>query len=75
MVDYRDMSSDRMAACRVFSGEILRIRTMIAEGDQDAEFLNQVINWCNAAFAANRSRHADHLQPLWLQTGGQLHAF
>jgi hypothetical protein len=39
------MSSDRMAACRVFSGEILRIRTMIIEGNDDAEFLNQVVNY------------------------------
>lgn len=45
MVDYQNMSSDRMAACRVFSGEIMRIRTKIAEGDHDAEFLNQVINY------------------------------
>ena len=45
MVDYQNMSSDRMAACRVFSGEILRIRTMITQGDDDAEFLNQVINY------------------------------
>ena len=39
------MSSDRMIASRVFSGEIMRIRTKIALGDQDAEFLNQVINY------------------------------
>jgi hypothetical protein len=45
MVDYQKMSSDRMAACRVFSGEIMRIRTTIAEGDDDAHFLNQVINY------------------------------
>jgi len=45
MVDYQRMSSDRMAACRVFSGEIMRIRTKIVEGDQDAQFLNQVINY------------------------------
>ena len=45
MVDYQNMSSDRMAACRVFSGEILRIRTMIIEGNDDSEFLNQVINY------------------------------
>jgi len=45
MVDYAKMSSDRMTACRVFSGEIMRIRTRIAEGDDDAEFLNQVINY------------------------------
>ena len=45
MVDYEKMSSDRMIASRVFSGEIMRIRTKIALGDQDAEFLNQVINY------------------------------
>ena len=45
MVDYERMSSDRMIACRVFSGEVMRIRTKIAEGDDDAEFLNQVINY------------------------------
>ena len=45
MVDYEKMSSDRMIACRVFSGEVMRIRTKIAKGDHDAEFLNQVINY------------------------------
>lgn len=45
MVDYSNMSSDRMIACRVFSGEAMRIRTKIIEGSQDAEFLNQVINY------------------------------
>ena len=39
MVNYEKMSSDRMIACRVFSGEIMRIRTKIIEGDQDADFL------------------------------------
>ena len=45
MVNYEKMSSDRMIACRVFSGEIMRIRTKIIEGDQDADFLTQVINY------------------------------
>ena len=45
MVNYEKMSSDRMIACRVFSGEIIRIRTKIIEGDQDADFLTQVINY------------------------------
>ena len=45
MVDYVDMSSDRMIACRVFSGEIMRIRTKIIVGSHDAELLNQVINY------------------------------
>ena len=45
MVDYVDMSSDRMIACRVFSGEIMRIRTKIIVGNHDAELLNQVINY------------------------------
>jgi len=45
MVDYTKMSSDRMIACRVFSVEVMRIRTRIAEGNHDAEFLNQVINY------------------------------
>ena len=45
MVDYIDMSSDRMIACRVFSGEIMRIRTKIIVGNHDAEFLCQVINY------------------------------
>jgi len=56
MVDYQNMSSDRMAACRVFSGEILRIRTMIAEGDQDAEFLNQVINYLEMRIDSMKKR-------------------
>ena len=56
MVDYRHMSSDRMTACRVFSGEILRIRTMIAEGDQDAEFLNQVINYLEMRIDSMKKR-------------------
>lgn len=56
MVDYRYMSSDRMAACRVFSGEILRIRTMIAEGDQDAGFLNQVINYLEMRIDSMKKR-------------------
>jgi hypothetical protein len=56
MVDYQNMSSDRMAACRVFSGEILRIRTMIAEGDQDAEFLNQVINYLEMRIDSMKSK-------------------
>ena len=45
MVNYEKMSSDRMIACRVFSGEIMCIRTKIIEGDQDADFLTQVINY------------------------------
>ena len=45
MVDYSNMSSDRMIACRVFAGETMRIRTKIIEGNHDAEFLNQVINY------------------------------
>ena len=45
MVNYEKMSSDRMIACRGFSGEIMRIRTKIIEGDQDADFLTQVINY------------------------------
>ena len=34
-----------MIACRVFSGEIMRIRTKIIVGNHDAELLNQVINY------------------------------
>jgi len=45
MVDYANMSSDRMIACRVFAGEAMRIRTKIIEGNHDAEFLNQVIRY------------------------------
>ena len=45
MVDYSNMSSDRMIACRVFAGEAMRIRTKIIEGNHDAEFLHQVINY------------------------------
>jgi hypothetical protein len=56
MVDYQKMSSDRMAACRVFSGEIMRIRTTIAEGNQDAEFLNQVINYLEMRIDSMKKR-------------------
>lgn len=56
MVDYSKMSSDRMTACRVFSGEIMRIRTRIAEGDHDAEFLNQVVNYLEMRIDSMKKR-------------------
>lgn len=56
MVDYERMSSDRMIACRVFSGEVMRIRTKIAEGDDDAEFLNQVINYLEMRIDSMKSK-------------------
>lgn len=56
MVDYKSMSSDRMIACRVFSGEIMRIRTTIAEGDHDAQFLNQVINYLEMRIDSMKQR-------------------
>lgn len=45
MADYTNMSSDRLIAVRVMTGEIQRIRIMINQGDHDSEFLNQVINY------------------------------
>lgn len=45
MADYNGMSSDRLIAVRVMTGEIQRIRIMIEQGDYDANFLNQVINY------------------------------
>mgnify|MGYP007061961033 FL=1 len=45
MADYSGMSSDRMIAVRVMTGEIQRIRIMIQQGDHDSDFLNQVINY------------------------------
>lgn len=59
MVDYANMSSDRMAACRVFSGEIMRIRTKISENSQiehDTEFLTQVINYLEFRIEEMKSR-------------------
>ena len=45
MADYSGMSSDRLIAVRVMTGEIQRIRIMIQQGDHDSDFLNQVINY------------------------------
>jgi hypothetical protein len=45
MADYTGMSSDRLIAVRVMTGEIQRIRIMIQQGDHDSDFLNQVINY------------------------------
>lgn len=45
MVDYSNMSSDRLIAARVMTGEIQRIRLMIEQGNHDADFLQQVINY------------------------------
>ena len=56
MVDYSKMSSDRMIACRVFSGEVMRIRTKIAEGNDDAQFLNQVINYLEMRIDSMKSK-------------------
>ena len=56
MVNYERMSSDRMAACRVFSGEIMRIRTKIAEGDHDSQFLSQIINYLEMRIDSMKER-------------------
>ena len=45
MADYTGMSSDRLIAVRVMTGEIQRIRIMINQGEHDTEFLSQVINY------------------------------
>jgi len=45
MADYTGMSSDRLIAVRVMTGEIQRIRIEIEKGNHDAEFLNQVSNY------------------------------
>lgn len=45
MADYTGMSSDRLIAVRVMTGEIQRIRIMIEQGGHDTEFLSQVINY------------------------------
>lgn len=45
MVDYSNMSSDRLIATKVMTGEIQRIRLMIEQGSHDADFLQQVINY------------------------------
>jgi hypothetical protein len=45
MVDYSNMSSDRLIAARVMTGEIQRIRLMIEQSNHDADFLQQVINY------------------------------
>jgi len=45
MADYSGMSSDRLIAVRVMTGEIQRIRIMIQQGDHDSDFLNQVIDY------------------------------
>ena len=44
-MEYSNMSSDRLIATRVMTGEIQRIRLMIEQGSHDAEFLQQVINY------------------------------
>jgi len=45
MADFSGMSSDRLIATRVMDGEIQRIRMMIEQGNDDADFLQQVINY------------------------------
>lgn len=45
MADFSGMSSDRLIATRVMDGEIQRIRMMIEQGNDDKDFLQQVINY------------------------------
>lgn len=51
-----EMSSDRMVAVRVFQGEIDRINLMITEGNHDAEFLQQIINYLEMRIASMREK-------------------
>jgi aconitase B len=50
------MSSDRLIATRVMTGEISRIEIMIAQGDHDAEFLKQVINYLEMRIESMKER-------------------
>lgn len=51
-----EMSSDRMVAVRVFQGEIDRINLMITEGNHDAEFLQQIINYLEMRIASMKEK-------------------
>jgi len=42
---FEEMSSDRMMACRIFDGEIHRIKAVYNETDKDWPYYETIINY------------------------------
>ena len=56
MADYTGMSSDRMIAVRVMTGEIHRIRIMLEQEDTDKEFLSRVIEYLESRIECMKAK-------------------
>ena len=56
MVDYDNMSSDRLIAVRVMTGEIDRIRIMLEQESADTEFLIRVIEYLESRIECMKAK-------------------
>jgi hypothetical protein len=56
MVDYNNMSSDRLIAVRVMTGEIDRIRIMLKQESADTEFLTRVIEYLKSRIECMKAK-------------------
>ena len=56
MADYTGMSSDRMIAVRVMTGEIQRIRIMLEQEPDDADFLTHVIEYLESRIECMKAK-------------------
>ena len=56
MADYTGMSSDRMIAVRVMTGEIHRIRIMLEQQPDDADFLSRVIEYLESRIECMKAK-------------------
>ena len=56
MADYTGMSSDRMIAVRVMTGEIQRIRIMLEQEDSDKDFLSRVIEYLESRIECMKAK-------------------
>ena len=56
MADYTGMSSDRMIAVRVMTGEIHRIRIMLEQEDTDKDFLSRVIEYLESRIECMKAK-------------------
>jgi len=56
MADYTGMSSDRLIAVRVMTGEIDRIRIMLEQQPDDADFLARVIEYLESRIECMKAK-------------------